>query len=80
VFKTAKAIQDQGLSRCLFRSKLLMEQEAMTPEAVGEASDGGVGDTRLSGDLSQARARNESMEDGFEEVVSAKPIVARKGL
>jgi hypothetical protein len=57
-----------------------MEQEAMTPEAVGEASDGGVRDAGLSGDLSQARARNESMEDGFEEVVSAKPIVARKGL
>ena len=52
----------------------------MTPEAVGEASDGGVGDAALSGDLSQAGARNESMEDGFEEVVSAKPIVARKGL
>ena len=80
MFKTAKAIQDQGLSRCSFRSKLLMKEEAMTPEAVGEASDGGVGDAALSGDLSQAGARNESMEDGFEEVVSAKPIVARKGL
>lgn len=52
----------------------------MTPEAVGVASNGGVGDTGFSGDLSQAGARNESMEEGFEEVVSAKPVVAREGL
>ena len=35
VFKTTKAIQDQGLSRCHFRSKLLMKENAMTPEPVG---------------------------------------------
>ena len=80
MFKAAKAIQDQGLARCCFRSKLLMKKEAMPPEAVGEASDSGVGDAGLSSDLSQTGARNESMEDGFEEVISAKPIVARKGL
>jgi hypothetical protein len=39
-----------------------------------------VRDAGLSGDLAEARTRNEAMEDGPEEIASAEPVVGGEGL
>jgi hypothetical protein len=71
VLEGPEPVEDERLSGGLRRSILLMEQEAMAPEAVREASDGGVGDAGLSGDLAKTGAGDEAVEDGLEEVASS---------
>jgi hypothetical protein len=71
VLEAAKAVQDERLLRGRVGSHLLVEEEAVPAETVGQSPDGGVGDTGLSGNLTQSGAGHEAVEGGFEEVVSA---------
>ena len=57
-----------------------MEEKAVSAEAVRATSYGGVGHAGLAGDLAQAGAGNEAVEDGFEEVASAEPVARGEGL
>jgi hypothetical protein len=57
-----------------------MKEKTMSPEAVGQASYSGVGDTFFSGDLTKSGARNKAVEDGLEEVATAEPVVDGEGL
>jgi len=59
---------------------LLVEEKTVASEAIREAPHGGVGDARFSGDLTKSGARHQAVEDGIEEVASAQPVVAGKGL
>ena len=80
VLETSKAIEDQGLAGCFLRAILFMEEQAVSPETIRQAPNCRVRDTCFSGDLSQPRAGNQAVEDGFEEVASAEPIVRSEGL
>jgi hypothetical protein len=51
VLEGSKAIQDEGLSGRVLGSHLLLEEQAVSAESVGDPSYGGVGDAGLSGNL-----------------------------
>jgi hypothetical protein len=57
-----------------------VEEQAVTAEAVTQPSDRGVRDAALAGDLAQAGAGNETVEDRLQEVGPSQPIAGRKGL
>jgi len=59
---------------------LLVKEQAMSAEAVGQASYRGVRDPCLARNLTQSGARNKAVEDRFEEVGAAQPIVGGEGL
>ena len=52
----------------------------MSAEAICEASYCGVRDSCLPSDLTKSRTRNKAVEDGLEQVTSAKPVVDGEGL
>ena len=80
VLEGSKTVQDEGLIGRLVWTVLLMKEKAMSAKAVGQASYCGVGDTCLSRDLTKSGTRNKAVEDGFEEVTSAEPVVDGEGL
>jgi hypothetical protein len=52
----------------------------MSAEPVGQAAYGGVRDACFSRNLTQTRARNQSVKNRFEEVAAAQPVVDGEGL
>ena len=80
VFESSKTVEDKGFGGCLHGAMLLMKEKAIASQAIREASNCRVRDACLSSNLSKSRAGNEAMEDGFEEVASAEPVVRGKGL
>jgi hypothetical protein len=80
VLEGSKAIEDQRLIGRLIGKVLLMKEKTVSAEAVGQASNRGVGDASLARDLAKSRAGNQAMEDGLEEVASAEPVVGGEGL
>jgi hypothetical protein len=80
VLEGSKAIKDEGLGGCLLGTTLLVKQKTVASEAIGQASYCCVGDTCLSSNLAKSRARNQTVEDGFEEVASSEPVVSGKRL
>jgi hypothetical protein len=57
-----------------------MKEKAVSTHAIGQSSHCGVRDARLSSDLTKSRTRNETVEDGLEQVASAEPVVDGEGL
>ena len=57
-----------------------MKQEAVTAETFTQTLNRVVRDAELARDLAKAGAGNETMKDGFEEILASEPIVRRKGL
>ena len=80
VLEGAEAIKNEGLSRRRSGPHGLVEEEAVSAEAIAEAADGGVGDALFAGDLSQGGAGNETVEDGLEEIPPTEPVVDGEGL
>jgi hypothetical protein len=80
VLEGSKSVEYERLSGGPGGTHSFMKEKAVPAEAIGEASDGGVGDARLSGDLPQGGAGHESVEDGLEEIASAEPVVGGEGL
>jgi FixJ family two-component response regulator len=60
--------------------KRLVEQEAVAAESVDQALDRRVRDAVLACDLAVPGASDLGMQDGLEQVGSAKPIRGREGL
>jgi hypothetical protein len=80
VLEGAKAIQNQGLRRSRPGSHLFVEEETMSPEALGLALDGGGGDIELTSDLTEAGAGNEAEKEGLEEAGALEPVGGGEGL
>jgi hypothetical protein len=57
-----------------------VEEQAVAPQALDQALDGGVGDLAFVGDLAEGGAGEDAVEDGPEEVGSAEPVGGREGL
>jgi hypothetical protein len=57
-----------------------MEEQAVAAETIRQAPNCCVRDAGLSRDLTESRAGNQAVEDGFEEVASAEPVVRSEGL
>ena len=80
VFEAAEAIEHDRLTGGLCRPQLFVEQEAVAPQPVAEPSDGRVGDTELSRDLSEPGTRDKTMKRGRQEPRTSEPIVDGEGL
>jgi hypothetical protein len=80
VLEGSETIQDEGLIGRLVWTVLFMKEKTMSSKTVREASYCGVRDACLSRDLTKSRTGNEAVEDGFEEVTSAEPVVDGEGL
>ena len=80
VLEGSKAIQDERLIGRVLWTFGLVEEQTVSPEAIGQTSHRGVRDARLSSDLTKSRTRNKAVEDGLEEIASAKPVVDGEGL
>ena len=76
----SKAIEDERLVRGRLGTLLLVKEQTMSAEAVGQASYSGVRDTCLSRDLTQSGARNKAVKNRLEEVAPAQPVVDSEGL
>jgi hypothetical protein len=68
VFEGAEAVQDQGFFGGGAGPFPFVKQETVPTEMLGQSLNGAVGDTGLAGDLSKARAGDESVEEGFKEI------------
>lgn len=80
VLEGSKAVEDERLGGRPLGAMLLMKEKTVASEAIREAPHGRVRDARFSGDLTKSGARHQAVEDGFEEVASAEPVVGGKGL
>jgi hypothetical protein len=80
VLEGSKTVQDQRLFGRFVWTVLLMKEKAVSTHAIGQSSHCGVRDARLSSDLTKSRTRNETVEDGLEQVASAEPVVDGEGL
>jgi hypothetical protein len=80
VLEGPEAVQDQGLRGCASGTNSFMEEEAVPPEALGLALNGGGRDTEFTGDLTQAGAGDEAEKEGFEEVRALEPVGGGEGL
>ena len=59
---------------------LLVKEQAVAAEAVGQASGRRMRDTELARDLPEAGAGDQAMEDGRQQVGSLQPVAHREGL
>jgi hypothetical protein len=80
VLEGSKAVQDQRLIGRLVWTGFLVKEKTVSAEAISQAPNRGVRDTCLPSDLTKSRTGNEAVEDGLEEVSSAKPVVDGEGL
>jgi hypothetical protein len=80
VFEGPESVEDEGLSGRRPGSELLVEEQAMAAEAFGLTLQRAVGDTEFTADLSQARAADETVEEGFEQLGVSQPVGGREGL
>jgi hypothetical protein len=79
VFECPETVEHERLLGTVLRSQCLMEEEAVAAEALAQATNRGVRDLGLASNLAKARARDQAVEDGFEELGSPEPIADREG-
>jgi hypothetical protein len=57
-----------------------VKEQTVPTQALGEALNRAVRDLHLSGDLAETGARDEALEEGFEEAALAQPVAGLEGL
>ncbi len=80
VLEAAEAIQGQRLARCPARAERLVQQQAVAPQALRLALEGGVRDAEFARDLAQPRAAEQAEEERAQQVGTLEPVGGREGL
>ncbi len=80
VLEGSKAVEYQRFIGCRPGTKQLVEEQAVAAKALRLELKSSVGDAELSADLTETRATDQAMEEGFEEVGMAEPVGGREGL
>ncbi len=78
--EAAKAIEDQRLARRPARAQRLVQQQAVAPEALRLALEGGVRDAELPRDLAQPRAAEQAGEERAQQLRALEPVGGGEGL
>ncbi len=76
----AEAVEDERLAGGGAGAEPLVEQQAVAPEALDLALDGGVGEAELAGDLAVGGAGEGAEEQGPEQLRALEPVAGGEGL
>lgn len=74
VLEGPEAVENEGLGGRFAGSQPLVEEQAVSAEALGLVLDGAVVDTELAADLAQARSADQTMKEPLEEVGVPEPV------
>jgi len=80
VLEGAKSVQYEGLFRSVSWTQSFVEEKAVSAEVFAETLDRRFRDVHLPGDLSEPGAGDQTVEEGFEQIRSAEPVVGGEGL
>jgi hypothetical protein len=80
VLEGAKSVQHEGLAGRLSRTQSFMEEKTVAAEVFAETLNRRFRNVHLAGDLSEPRASQQAVEEGFEQIRSAEPVVGGEGL